>query len=801
MRVPRIPVNQPDYQVTLDFLQRWRPDGPWVLAATAVEKDSSPIVRTFMAEDLPGDDALAFLEKYGPTKNLYFSVNPTIRPVHKKTSREDIREMAWLHVDLDPGKPPEGTDAAEFIVQEREAQLALLRNPPAGIPQPTVIVDSGGGFWGFWKLKEPFQIDGAKDRYEDAARYNKALEDDFSADHCHNVDRIARLPGTVNRPDAVKRKKGRVESVSSLVEWHEDHVYDLGQFRAAAPKAEAQSGLVQLSDQILLADVDDLPAQVPHLCKEVIVQGQDTKHPDRWGGDRSRAVWWVCCELVRAGCSDDVIYSTITNKAHGISDHVHAQSNPQKYAIRQIEKAKEEAIQPELRELNEKHAVISNVGGKCRILSEVPDPDMGRPEITFQTADDLRLRYMNRSVEVITTDAKGNPVPKAVALGTWWLTHPNRRQFETVVFAPGGDVPGCYNLWRGFAYEARPGNCDLYLAHVRDNVCEGREDLYEYLLGWMARAVQRPDEQGHVAVVLRGARGVGKGKFATTFMRLFGRHGVQVANPDHLTGKFNSHLRDCVLLFGDEAFAARDKRHESVLKALVTEDMLISEAKGYDAKPSRNYTHVILASNENWVVPAGEDERRFLVLDVADGHKQDRPYFAAIQRELDGGGYEALLHFLLRHDVGDYHVRDVPQTKALLAQKLLSMTPLDEWWYSLLQDGSVDEDGWPKYAVKENLRYAYTTYCRAYGIPPRCNDSTFNDFMARVLLGGARTVRPRGRRMVFQPDGSTREVARPRAYELPALSTCREHFSQLFGGTMDWAESPEVATEFVDEAF
>ena len=60
--------------------------------------------------------------------------------------------------------------------------------------------------------------------------------------------------------------------------------------------------------------------------------------------------------------------------------------------------------------------------------------------------------------------------------GPWWLGHPARREFDRVVFAPGLDVPRAYNLWQGFAYEARPGNLHArFLEHLRTNVCSGEE--------------------------------------------------------------------------------------------------------------------------------------------------------------------------------------------------------------------------------------------------------------------------------------------------------------------------------------
>jgi hypothetical protein len=40
---------------------------------------------------------------------------------------------------------------------------------------------------------------------------------------------------------------------------------------------------------------------------------------------------------------------------------------------------------------------------------------------------------------------------KTVPLADFWLSNGNRRQYQGLVFSPGRDVPGYYNLWRGFA--------------------------------------------------------------------------------------------------------------------------------------------------------------------------------------------------------------------------------------------------------------------------------------------------------------------------------------------------------------
>ena len=59
-----------------------------------------------------------------------------------------------------------------------------------------------------------------------------------------------------------------------------------------------------------------------------------------FGGDRSKALWWVVNELVRKGTSDADILAIILDRGNRISDHVYDQGNPQVYAEKQIEKAR-----------------------------------------------------------------------------------------------------------------------------------------------------------------------------------------------------------------------------------------------------------------------------------------------------------------------------------------------------------------------------------------------------------------------------------------------------------------------------
>lgn len=770
----------------LDFLRAFRPTGFWILTAILPDGPGSSgekptITRPFAVTEEA--EAAAWIAEQNKTRNIYFSVNPTIGAVNEKASREQIAAMEYLHVDLDAhqGEDPE--------LARARCLKSLTTDLPAGISPPTFVVDSGGGGWGFWRLEQPFQIGGVQAAYEEASRYNVQLEMLFAADHCHNVDRIARLPGTTNWPNEKKRKSGRVPRTAALVTHAPAHVYPIKRFTPAPLVQDAGFGvtnLVHVSGNVQrLASVDSLPEAVSKLCRVVIVQGKDPDNPDKWPS-RSEALFWVCCELVRGGCDDDLIFSVITDPGFGISESVLAKgSKAEKYAIRQIERAREEAISPHLRALNERHAVIGDVDGKCRILSESFDETLGRSGISLQSFPDFHNRYSNQFVE----QGSGEDVA-LVPLGLWWTRHAQRRSYEGITFAPGREIDGKYNLWKGFACDARPGVCERYLAHVRDNICCGDAENYEYLLGWMAMAVQHPDRQGHVAVVLRGKKGVGKGKFVHWFGGLFGRHYVPVTHAEHLVGKFNAHLRDCVVLFADEGFFAGDKRHESMLKSMVTEGQLIQEGKGKDAGSAKNYLHILMASNEDWVVPASGDERRFFVLDVCSRKMQDLEYFAAIEAEYENGGREALLHYLMNYDLSKYEVRRVPKTEALQEQKTHSFTPEQEWWYAKLMVGEVFEgQSWPADVFCTHLAHDFVSYLKTWSTYSRTSNSTrLGRFMSRVLPGGeAARKQKSGRYEIVDVDGESRTVDRPRIYELASLEECRANFAKEFiGGHVKW---------------
>jgi len=347
-----------------------------------------------------------------------------------------------------------------------------------------------------------------------------------------------------------------------------------------------------------------------------------------------------------------------------------------------------------IEELNQNH-FVTIIGGKTTVVNEDYDPAMERNILTYSTPSDFKNFYSNR---FITIDDR--PVP----IGQHWFKHPARRQYPGITFMPGKSSPynKYYNLWGGFNVSpkafnpAEPNNIDgfsIFWDHIKNNIANRDKATAAYVIDWMADMVQHPRKRLGVSLVLRSdEQGTGKGLFAKIFGHLFGKHYLHVTNPRHLTGNFNAHLIDCLLLFADEAFWAGDKSAEGALKTLVTEEFRAVEIKNKDVFQARNFTRLLIASNKSWVVPSELHDRRFVILDVNPRRKRDTDYFGKMLKQMESGGYEALLWFLLNVKI-DVDLRNsMPETKAMKDSKIHSMTPVQSFWYDCLDEGMFDSE-------------------------------------------------------------------------------------------------------------
>lgn len=414
--------------------------------------------------------------------------------------------------------------------------------------------------------------------------------------------------------------------------------------------------------------------------------------------------------------------------------------------------------------------------GGAHILWETTDAH-NRPIVKHVPIPAFHAKFANRKMTIGT---------RTKPISVHWMEAKERRSYDGVVFMPEQPAPArFFNLWSGYTCEpAAPGvsheAVDLWMSHLLKNVCGGSATQFHWVMAYFAQLIQRPWQKPRIALVFRGAKGVGKNALIERVAALLGRHAMVTADRRYVDGNFNGHLEHCLLLVVDEAFWSGDRTIEGTLKNLITGREHIIEHKGCEPYPAQNLTRVVIMGNEEWLVPASNDERRYAVFDVGDGRKQDSPFFSRMIDGMDHGGYPVLLRTLLDVDVDLVDLDHAPLTAGLLEQKEHSLNPLEGWWAGCLQAGRIagaDWSGWPEEVDCERFRRALKQHASDRNILTRIPaDNAIGRLMKKFAPGFDRT---RGKEV---------EGGRPWVYRLPGLADARRGWDKYMGQEIIWPD-------------
>jgi hypothetical protein len=211
--------------------------------------------------------------------------------------------------------------------------------------------------------------------------------------------------------------------------------------------------------------------------------------------------------------------------------------------------------------------------------------------------------------------------------------------------------------------------------------------------------------------------------------------------------------------------------------------------------------HVVMASNEDWFIPAGLDgERRFMMQRANERRQGQHGWFARLHEELEAGGLSALLWDLLQRDITGWAPRSgIPSTRAFVDQKLRNMAPVQQWWFNALSEGELpfqpaqEDSDWalePVRAFKQDVRESYDMHCRQNGIRSSGN---MGKGVERMFAAELRKVCPglegqcKERVPEDRPDVKSLGDGRAWCYEVPPLGACRDAMEASLGAPIDWA--------------
>ena len=164
------------------------------------------------------------------------------------------------------------------------------------------------------------------------------------------------------------------------------------------------------------------------------------------------------------------------------------------------------------------------------------------------------------------------------------------------------------------------------------------DDIYEWVLGWMAHIIQKPFVKTGVALVLRGERGSGKGLGVAPLAEIIGsNHYWHIDKLDNLTGKFTHPKRgQCILGFADECYYGGNPADANALKNTITEDEVDVNIKNIAQFSLQSFINILMASNSTYIVGSGTKERRFQIVETNNDYAgpetaATKAYFDAVR--------------------------------------------------------------------------------------------------------------------------------------------------------------------------
>lgn len=678
---------------------------------------------------------------------------------------------------------------------------------------PTHIVDSGRGIHAYWALDE--SVDAATYKALSARVLTLARREGLMIDPAVMDDaaRIMRLPGTINS-----------KNVAPCVAYRRPKTpYTLAEIEALLPEPEvvtAPGARFSGAQTAINADViggTDFPpsdlAQIvagcPAMAEIAAVKG-DVPEP-QWramlGLVKHAADGETWAHELSSGCTsydpDETKrkldawatgpttcaeFGKYTKACDGCA-HKGKITSPivlGRAAPTPGEVAAATAAAPEwVAELNERYAVV-RIGATVQILdAKTPTETAGgvKHGPGWLTVAAFQQMHRGRLAPV------EKPGDKAKGLADQWLSHPQRRQFEGAVFAPGEVVPASVlNLYAGPGVEPTQGDVSLWLAAL--TAVAPDPATRAYVLNWLAMKVQNPGSVPGTILLVTGVKGCGKNSLCEPIVRIFGAHGRVFDDAEQIAGRFTGHLQTVAFAILDEALFAGNREQGDRIKSRVTATSMTYESKGLTPIQGVNRCAYVSLTNHTHVWQATIDERRAVVVEAGNSLVGDRAFWTSYHAWLNGPGPAALLNYLQDLDVSKFDPRAIPQGEALRRQieRTALREPATAWWHTVLSEGvivarnglrmvlAIDE---PTAIDKSHLREAFEAAGPVGLRRPGDWDQAMRKLRTWVGVSGIGERRAR--------EGADRV----RLLVLPPLGTLRAAFAQATGVRFD--DLPDAA--------
>ncbi|GAQ93243.1 hypothetical protein KFL_013830020 [Klebsormidium nitens] len=386
---------------------------------------------------------------------------------------------------------------------------------------------------------------------------------------------------------------------------------------------------------------------------------------------------------------------------------------------------------------------------------------------------------------------------KSKEVAKFWESDSRRREYDRIVFEPDPSKGSSrhFNLFSGLKF--KPLDCRLteselveceeqmpkLMWHLRNILCDGSKERFDYNLCWMAHALQKPWRKIGVALVFRSGQGCGKSVLWDFFGRMIlgAIYYLYCNEIEKIIGKFNSLAANRLLIVLDEcgswggAYRMNDR-----IKSLITQETTCMERKGQDPISVDDKSNIVFTTNNYWPVKREADDRRYCCQQVSNAKMGNKKYFDELVEELEKPETAYHLHrYLSSIEISNWNPQKMPVTAWGEGLKEHSIPPHVNMMQALLENGCF-HPSLETWVASTDIKRTYDTFLLQLDIKEdrhtdvnvlmRSLNAIFNMKPAARSIQGVRTHKG----WWFSPQGAICEAL---------------HRGKLLSSTVEWVDT------------
>ena len=300
--------------------------------------------------------------------------------------------------------------------------------------------------------------------------------------------------------------------------------------------------------------------------------------------------------------------------------------------------------------------------------------------------ENMKVSYTNETVaksmmkKVIINTRLMNGRMKNYSL--WDLFNDNQLEFTVKGLKFYSEDKQVFSYFRGYDYKKLDKVKDEvirpFLNHVHDVIANNNEEVYKYIILWIASILQQPSFKTETALVILGRQGTGKNTFFTNVIcKLMSRYANEnVTSIEPVVGKFNAVLENKKLIILNELQSIDSNKYlnSDALKSVITDKKININQKNEPERLTDNVANFIMVSNNSNPIKIENGDRRYVVTKTSNKHKDDFDYFESLSNSFTPEFYENLFTFFMTIDLKNANLRKLPMTESKEDIKEASMS-------------------------------------------------------------------------------------------------------------------------------